>query len=176
MLGTQNCCTDGVPSRSNGSRNAPASTPFDTTGPLRFTIYSIPLRICRNPRSCPKYPYGPLQSATTGVSVWSCRFAPTPGWSTTAPIPCSFRCAAGPIPDSIRIFGVAIAPAAITTSVPARASRVSLPSRQRTPTARPFSISTDSTSAPVFSVIRPVFSRRPAGTHPPPSSAARRAR
>ena len=60
------------------------------------------------------------------------------------------------MPESIRIFGVAMAPAAITTSVVARASRVSLPSRQRTPTARPFSIRSERTRAPVFTVIRPV--------------------
>ena len=54
------------------------------------------------------------------ICRWSCRFAPTPGRSATTSTPCSRSSAAGPTPESCRICGEPIAPAASSTSRRAR--------------------------------------------------------
>ena len=52
------------------------------------------------------------------ISGWSRRFCPTPGESMRVLILCSSRCSSGPIPESISIWGDAIAPAARIISSP----------------------------------------------------------
>ena len=80
---------------------------------------------------------------------WSCRFDPTPGRSQATSIPCSARCAAGPIPESISSCGELKAPPQSTTSRAASSLTVSPSRMPSTPTARPSCSSTRVTWTPV---------------------------
>ena len=77
------------------------------------------------------------------ISRWSCRFCPTPARSATMGTPCSCKCAAGPIPDSISILGVLMDDDARMTS---RRARMCCPPFRSTATARPSCMTTRSTN------------------------------
>ncbi len=102
----------------------------------------------------------PWRAQEAMVTMWSCRFAPTPGESTTGAMPCSLRWSAGPMPDSIRRCGELNTPPARITSRAARSSCVRPSLRYSIPTARVPSIITRVASAPVISVT---FGRASAG-------------
>lgn len=83
---------------------------------------------------------GSFVRAVTNTSRWSCIFLPTPGRSMATGTSIACRCPPGPMPESIKTFGVISAPAAST--MPLRAlTIVSAPPRPtRTPKARPLSM------------------------------------
>src|SRR5699024_2469296 len=84
---------------------------------------------------------GTLDSQEMTASGWSCKLEPTPGASMRTSTPVSCRCSAGPIPESINSFGVAIAPAETMTSRLAinGAVRSNALTKYSTPRARVFS-------------------------------------
>ena len=88
---------------------------------------------------------------------WSCRFFPT-GRSATGSMPMSRKCAAGPMPESMRRCGVLKAPPARITSRLACARATSPPAlTYSTPVAPAPWVSTRVACAPVSTVRFPRF-------------------
>ncbi len=107
----------------------------------------------------------------TKTPGWSDRSAPTPGRFTSHRMPCSFRCAAGPMPLRISTVEVPKVPQA-STYMSAVSVTCRLPRTTRTPCARPGRMSRRSTRASLR-IVR--FGRdRVAGSNPMRSMARSR--
>src|SRR6266853_1344060 len=131
------------------------------SGPVRKKRYSRPIEIL--PESVFAHSFKvrtfltlkPMRSCR-----WSCRFSPTPGDSCATGMPCCESSAPGPMPESCRICGEPIAPAARMVSMRAPAKDSSFPRKNSTPAALRPSMRSRRTCACVITVR---FGRRIAG-------------
>ena len=147
MLGHSNCGPLRV--------KAPSCEGAMLIGPVRNIAYSAPIF------SLPHHELAsvfnvvtPCTLNTARICKWSCRFSPTPGSSCTTGMPISRSSPEGPMPDSCRICGVPMLPAARITSWFAATWTCCLPSHTSAPVQRSdpsslFAVSSRMTCAPV---------------------------